>query len=128
MELNWVKKQGTGGKPMLTDVRFNIDKQERVQITFSASAVNIKFNAAKHLVFAISGSRVYFKEEDSKYGYTVSRPDNTRAGLLQVTSKDLVDFLHKNSHFREANLRYDSQMGLYFVDASKRDLDWKENR
>ena len=129
MELNWITKEKGGFNPMVKDVRFGFLKGEgRVSISIAPAAIASKLNGTEYIVFAISGNRIYFKEADSHTGYKLSRTTGQKSGTAQLKSKELADFLHKNVHIWDSNFRYDSTMGLYFVDASKRDLDWKENR
>lgn len=125
MELNWVKKQRTSAATLTSDVRFGFNANKSVSITFSAAAISTKFHNAEHIEFAISGSRIYFRESDPKYGFKLSRAHGAKAGKAQIKNDDLSDFLHKNHHIWETNLKYDSVNELYYVDASKRDLDWK---
>ena len=133
MELNWIGKTRTGNQSAF-DVAFSFQKtnsgSQRIMIRFSASAVSIKFKGAEHLVFAISGTRVYFKEADSRYGYKLSKHnagDNT-SRTIALINDDLADFLHKHPHIMNTNLKFDATQELYFVDASDRQLDWKENK
>lgn len=133
MELNWIGRTKSG-KQSSFDMTFSFYKNasgtQRIQIRISPSTANIKFKGAEYLVFAISGNRLYFKEADSMYGYKLSRhgdgENNSRT--IAITNDDLADFLHKHPHIMNTNLKYDATQELYFVDASDRQLDWKENK
>ena len=110
---------------MTCDLRLSFNANKSIAITMSAAAIATKFHGCEYIEFAISGSRLYFRESDSRNGYKLSHGEGSKAGKAQVKNDDLAEYMHKYSHFREANLKYDSINELYFADASKRDLDWK---
>ena len=131
VELNWIGKSRVRSQSA-HDVTFSFAKNNgttRVVIRFSASTVNIKFRGANYLVFAISGNRVYFKESDPAHGYKLSNHGGNEnvSRTMAVLNADLEQFVHKNPHIMGTNLKYDATQSLYYVDASDRQLSWKEN-
>ena len=124
MELNWIGKSKSGSV-MNCDVKINLNKNKSIDISISATSIATKLHGCTYIQFAISGNRIYFRASDDRHGYKLSRQGENNAGKAHVTNEELLEFIHKNPQIREANFRFDSVNDLYFIDASKRDLDWK---
>ena len=124
MEFNWISKEHTGHK-MTTDVKLSLCGQGRqALVTFSASAMNVKFNKAKFMTLAICGERIYFREAEEDDGYAVNRFSDTASGSIKLANADLIKWIHKHPDATIRNMRFDSVNHFYFIDAKEKDLRW----
>ena len=128
MALKWESKAKSYNS-LLLDCRLSLSTtNNQAVINISASALATKFHNKKYMLFAISGDRLYLQSTEQDAGWKISRTSDTSPGRLQIIDKKLAEFIHNHPWRRDANFLYDKTEDAYYVDMSKRNIDWKENR
>lgn len=133
MSLSFVKKSGRGGSHSNKDVCITwSDKcgtstydKKAAYFTFKNGSWDKISPINNCFVYAISGSRIYFKDSDIKDGFWMTENkshikkegDFSNSRYTSFTGrkhKDLIDFCEK--HAGDFDLLYDDKNELYFIE------------
>lgn len=117
---------GVGGRRVSSDndacVTFSVSgnaKDKQCRFTISEQAVKKFAPNTEVFVYAISGSRLYFKESAIGVGYKLStissnRVPNRYVSISAKKNKDLYEFCA--SHAGRYSLNYDENLECYYIE------------
>lgn len=89
-------------------------KQKQTNITFRNNCF-LKFAAGDYIVFAVTKTRVYFKEADAKEGFKLSKKHEHASSRYTRTALDLSEYIGDYS------LSYDGRLKAHYIDITEKE-------
>lgn len=121
--MNWITKTikkvaGHGSDISITMTEGNLGKQ---RITFILrNNCYAKLTKNEHVVIAISGTRVYFKEASPAEGFKLTCFNKSRSNCNFRVSTDIVPLSEKGVELGDYRLMFDPMVKLYYIDIAKK--------
>ena len=98
-----------------TDVSLSVVGQKEMAVSITLrNCVDRNISSTAHLVVAISGERLYFKEETKEIGYKISSCSSKNTRVVSIKDDALIDFVI--THSGDYKLLYDRELKLFYVD------------
>ena len=79
-----------------------------------------KLTKNEHVVIAISGTRVYFKEASPAEGFKLTCFNKSRSNCNFRVSTDIVPLSEKGVELGDYRLMFDPMVKLYYIDIAKK--------
>lgn len=116
--LNFIekKKQSTqkGGADISITLACKNSDHEQVSLVFRNGAAEMIAPQTHFYVLAIAGNRLYFREADSRTGYTISRPAKQKSGYSTLRIESVSNWAR--IHEGDYSLLYDDNIKLFYIE------------
>ena len=121
--LVWItKSKGAANRESAADVTISRTKtkkgQKQSSITFRNNCF-LKFAVGDYMVFAVTKTRVYFKEADAKEGFKLSKKHEFASTRYVRTALDLSEYIGDYS------LSYDGRLKAHYIEVTEREAEVK---
>lgn len=115
--LVWItKSKGAANRESAADVTISRTKtkngQKQSSITFRNNCF-LKFAVGDYMVFAVTKTRVYFKEADAKEGFKLSKKNEFASTRYVRTGLDLSEYIGDYS------LSYDGRLKAHYIEVTE---------
>ncbi len=116
--LVWMtKSKGAVNRGSAADITISRTKakngRKQSSITFRNNCF-LKFAVGDYIVFAVTKTRVYFKEADAKEGFKLSKKNEPDSSRYMRTALDLSEYIGDYS------LSYDGHLNAHYIDITEK--------
>ena len=124
--LVWMtKSKSAANRESAADITISRTKtkngQKQSSITFRNNCF-LKFAVGDYMVFAVTKTRVYFKEADAKEGFKLSKKHEFASTRYMRTALDLSEYIGDYS------LSYDGRLKVHYIDINENELAYNQRK